>query len=58
MSTTVTILRWVVAVWLVLSALNGITTIGKPRKPVSPGLAIATIVMSLILAWLLVGVTA
>ena len=40
--------------WYALSLLTTIATVGKPKKPTTPGIATAVVVVLGILAWLVV----
>ena len=54
MSIIVTVLAWLAAAWIVVGALFSIALIGKPRKPITPGVAIAGLLISSAVALLLV----
>lgn len=55
MNTLVLVLSWVFAIWLVGGSLASVSLVGKPRKPLTPGIAVGSILISLSVAWLLVG---
>lgn len=55
MKVLITCLSWFFAIWLVSGAFISVAQIGKPRKPTSPSIAIASIIVALVVAWLLVG---
>ncbi len=55
MSTTITVLSWIMATWLIAGSLASIRLIDKPRPPLSAGIATGSLVIAAIVAWLLVG---
>lgn len=55
MSTTITVLRWIMAIWLVAGSLAAIRLIDKPRPPLRAGIATGSLVIAAVVAWLLVG---
>jgi len=42
---------WTLVGWLTLGVVASIAVIGKPRQPVTPGLAVATLVINGFLVW-------
>jgi hypothetical protein len=37
---------WILVAWLTLGVVLTIALIGKPRKPITPGVAVATLVIN------------
>ena len=44
---------WTLVAWLALGALASVALVGKPRKPLTPGVAVATVLIN---ALIVVGV--
>lgn len=45
---------WIIIGWFVLGALIAIGSVGKERKPVEPGEAVATVILSAIFIALII----
>ena len=46
--------KWVLLGILALNTLVAIATVGKPRRPTTPGVAVAVLVLNSLLAWAVV----
>lgn len=49
------VFAWILVAWFTLGAFVTIATIGKPKPPVTPGVAMIVVIFNLILIGLVLG---